>query len=63
MIAPKITMLNGGRFSARHEGTTVYYRSRHKVLKLPVQGDVVLRCQILGPPAAIPAMDSDGAEA
>jgi hypothetical protein len=26
MIAPKIRMLNGGRFIARHEGTTVYYQ-------------------------------------
>src|SRR6516164_8719018 len=42
MIAPIITMLNGGRFISGHEGATVYYDSRHKVLKIPVEGDVVL---------------------
>ena len=42
MIAPIITMLNGGRFISRHNGATVYYDSRHKILKVPVEGDVVL---------------------
>jgi hypothetical protein len=41
MIAPIITMLNGGRFISGHEGATVYYDSHHKVLKVPVEGDVV----------------------
>jgi len=42
MIAPIIAMPNGGRFISGHEGATVYYDLRHKVLKVPVEGDVVL---------------------
>ncbi len=42
MIAKKIEKLNGGRFISWHAGNvTVYYDSRHKVIRTPVSGGFV----------------------
>jgi len=38
----KITILSQGRFTSRHpNGVTVYYDSRHRVIKTRLEGDVV----------------------
>jgi hypothetical protein len=40
-LTTKIRMLGGGRFYSERNGTTAYYDSRHKVLKVPCEGAIL----------------------
>ena len=40
-LMPKITMKDRGRFFSQHAGATVYYDSRHKVYKVPMEGGYI----------------------
>lgn len=37
----KITMLDRGRFFSQHAGGTVYYDSRHRIYKVPMEGGFI----------------------
>jgi hypothetical protein len=41
----KITMLDRGRFFSLHVGGTVYYDSRHRIYKVPMEGGFV--CELV----------------